>query len=223
MAAWMGVAAPRTAVATVPRELSPRGYVAPPGVAGRARALAIATAADLQALGRVRGLSLGILALVALAALGATKRAFSGFDASTFVGPVLFLGWIYAAHLWALERPFSLSALDDASRQGARLVVLGAVCAALAIAVAAVAARRSPRSFVVPLRRGAAAIGWVAIVQAAGLVAWVGESLGPWPVSGFAAYAPTFGLATGAGAAAIAAVVLGISALFADRALEPSG
>jgi hypothetical protein len=220
IAAWMGIAPPRSAVAAAPEELAPPGYVAPPRVADRARALALATDAEVLALSRLRMLWVGVVAFLALAALGATKRAFSGFDATTLVAPALFVACVFGGHEWVIARPFSLSALDDADRQAARLVVLGAVSAALAVGLAAAVARRGARSLRMPLRRAAAIVGWAALAGVGLALAWVGGALGPWPVSPFWAYAPTLALAAGGGAAAVISVLLAVSALRPD---PPSG
>jgi hypothetical protein len=213
IAAWMGVPPPRSATAVAPAELAPDGYSPPAGPDARARGLRLATAAEEGALSRVRALTVGLATLLALAALGATKRAFAGFDFATLVALVLVVAFVFAGHAWIIGRPFSLSALDNPDRQAARLVVLGVLSAALAIGIATAVARRRGAPLRVPLRRASAAVGWAALTVSGLAFAWVGGRLGPWPVAPFAAYAPTLALASGAGAASVAAAVLAVTAL----------
>lgn len=209
LAAWMGVPAPRSAVSAAAPALAPPGY-APPGRA-EARATAVRAAVEGHAHARRSARVRGSIAwlLLSIMALGATKRSFGGLDRSLLLAPLVLVAVVLAVHLWVWQRPLSLSALDEVTRQGARLGALGLVAGLLSSFAGASASRARDR--VARLRRGAAATVWSAGVLGALSVVWNGGALGPWELSAFEIYLPVVGLATMGGACIAGAVVLLVS------------
>jgi hypothetical protein len=212
IAALMGVPAPRSAVSAAMDELAPPSYQPPRGVPDRARALVLATDVDAITRRRDRVWMLGLLVLVALGSLGSVKRAFGGFDRGSLVAPVAWVALCVTGHLFVLGRPLTISAIDDIARHGPRLVTLGAGAALLAVVVAVLTGPRAV-PFVVRLRRVAASIGWLALILAAGTVAWSAGGLGPWPLTPLEQYACIPVFACGAGACVVASAVSFASAL----------
>jgi transketolase len=222
LAGLLGVPPPRSAIAGPVRDLV--DVTPAPGAARRhsllQRSTARASARRLSA--RVSWL-VGVLFL-SLCALGATKRAFGGFDRGSALAPAVAFVSVAFGHAAVLGRPFTMSAIDRISAHGPRLVILGAAAAVVGLAITtAVDHRREPGFAVARLRRAAAAIGWTAVTCAGLSVANVGGALGPWPVSATGHYMPVFTFATGAGACLAAAAVLLASALARSGSAEKSG
>jgi len=221
LSALMGVQSPRAAVAGPARAAAPPEYAPPAGPALRAAMLTALTAAEDASRRSARLPWLGAVLFLSLCALGATKRAFGGFDLGSGLAPVLLVGAVLAGHLWILGRPLTLSAIDGANRHGVRLALLGATAALCAIASGTLLGKLvGHRAVAWPerLRRASAASAWFAVTVAAFSVAWVGGALGPWPLGAAEHYAPILSIATGAGACVVAAVVLLGTLAHGDRA-----
>jgi predicted permease len=155
--------------------------------------------------------------------LGATKRAFGGLDLGTFLAPAVIAVVVYLVHVHVLNRPFTLSALDDATRQGLRVAAITMTIALPAIFAAAFLARlRSGRELVMHLRRAAGGVGWAALTFTLAVIVVTGGTLGPWPPSPFGVYAPILGFAGGGGSAVVAAIVLIFSLFLRSSRAAPS-
>ncbi|MEM9193267.1 MAG: alkaline phosphatase family protein [Myxococcota bacterium] len=216
LAAWMGIAPPRSSIGVCAPELRPPGYRAAPVALARAETLRRAEISLDSRLGRARTLWVAVWAFLALCALGALRRSFHDFDRGTLLAPVLGFVSVVAVHRWVWDRPFTMSAIEDIDRHGPHLVFLGLGAGVFAIGAAVLLGRRA-----VPLkvrtRRAAGAVAWAALACAGFSVAWVGGSLGPWSVSALAAYLPIVAMVTAAGASIAAAVVLLGTAPFRER------
>ncbi|MGE0787762.1 MAG: alkaline phosphatase family protein [Sandaracinaceae bacterium] len=163
-------------------------------------------AEELRLEGRRRWMILLALAFLVLT-LGPIKRAF-GFDRGVVIAVLLWPLVVVLGHL-ALGRPLSLSAIDDRAVHIARVVSLGALGALLAIAASRWIGRGPPRGRV---RRGAAAVGWVATGSFVSSATWAGFALGPWPLTPIEFYLPLL-----SGGAAIGALVVASGALALER------
>lgn len=214
IAALAGVAPPRSAIAPPPNELAPGPHRIDRAFA-RSRAAASALAGVQAELGGRRTVALTLWAMLAIAALGATKRAFRGFDLGTLIAPALMAAIVLSVHVGILGRPLSLSAIDERDVHVARLVALGAAGSAIAIPLAALVARcvGGGGAWRRRLRRAAAANGLVATALAGLAIASTGASLGPWALDALALYAPVLAAATMAGAHVVSASVLIASAI----------
>ncbi|MBW2461529.1 MAG: hypothetical protein JRH11_07770, partial [Deltaproteobacteria bacterium] len=204
-ASWMGVPPPRAAVAPPATEVAGAFVVDPAPATRRGALLTEATALEAKARRSRLGWLLPVVALLVLMGLGATKRSFGGFDIGSLLAPVLVFVGVLGAHQVILGRPFTMSALDDATRQGIRVAITGAFAALVCIpAAAAVARSRAGDGFRAHLRRAAGAVGWASVAATAFTVAVVGGTLGPWPPTAIGVYAPILAF-TGCGGAALAA------------------
>lgn len=204
LAAWMGMAPPRTATAFAVPELV--GQL-PATDAGR-RSMLVASsdrALELRLEQRRIGLC-AIVVLAALMALGAIKRAF-GFDRATAIGPVVTAATVIAVHVGAWQRPLTASAIDDIDRYGPLVAGLGAF-AALAGILMALAARGGAGTWRATARRASAACALGAVASAGFAIAWCGGALGPWALSAYASHAPILLCIVGAGVCASSGVVL---------------
>ena len=103
----------------------------------------------------------------------------------------------------ALDRPLSLSAIDTKLAHGVRVALIGGLSALALFALARLAGRRDG---VASARRAAASIGWSAAASALFACAWVGGSLGAWPLDPLELYLPLLAL----GAAAPALLAMGL-------------
>lgn len=207
LAAWLGVLPPRTATesAALVYGVSGGRYTAH---ASQRRLLAAAGAAkDRRHLAERQSVTGLLWFLFALSALGATKRAFSGFDRGSLVAPLLFAVLVACAHV-LLERPLSLSAVDTVERHALRYGLVGLGAAAISVAAAFAIRRRSEAGPALALLRAAATVGYVAAAAALGSVAWVGGAMSPWPLTELEAYAPALAFTVGAGAWPVCAAIL---------------
>jgi len=213
LASWMGTPPPRMAVTDAAPELAGPAALERPLVTRRATLLTAATNADRAAQLRRWGWLVPLTALLILMGLGATKRSFSGLDLGTLIAPAFVATALAVIHLYVLNRPFTMSALDDPTRQGYRLAAIAGVLALVSIpSAAAIARRRAHDTWPMHLRRAAGGVGWASLSFAAVAVVGVGGTLGPWPPTAFGVYAPILAFASGGGAAAAAGIVLIISA-----------
>lgn len=222
LAAWMGLPPPRSAVASAAPGLRPREpYPAAPEMArGRAALLERATDMERARRGRRRLWLVPLWLLLTASALGATKRAFSGFDRTTVIAPALWAALVLLAHRLIWDRPFSLSALDAVNRHATRLGLTSLVAAALAVIVAvAISARGSGAHRHTRIRRAAASTAWASLTAATFVAAWMGGAVGPWPSSPLLYYGAVLGPAAMAGACLAAAGALFATAWRADPAL----
>jgi len=209
LASWIGVAPPRMSVAEAAPELAGPAATRRPLASRRATLMEAATDADRAARLRRWGWLGPLTVLLVFMGLGATKRSFGVLDRGTFLAPALVGLGLVAIHLFLLERPFTLSALDDPTRQSYRVAAIAAGLALPSIPIAAAIARRARGdAFAMHLRRAAGGVGWAAIAFTAVVVVGVGGSLAPWPPTAFGVYAPILGFAGGGGAAGVAAIVL---------------
>ncbi len=208
LAAWMGVAPPRSAIAVAAPELAPASEEHTMLAGVRAHHMMAFVEAELARVDQTRLLLSCLWGFLGLCALGAIKRAFHGFGPATVIAPALFVAIVTGVHLGVLRRPLTLSAIDEGTRQAVRLVLTGALAALLAVGGIALFARRARKPWRTPVRRGATAVGLVATALAGFSLAWVGGALGPWPVTPYAFYAPALWLATMAGANPICAGAL---------------
>ncbi|MCC7535490.1 MAG: hypothetical protein IT379_04730, partial [Deltaproteobacteria bacterium] len=113
-----------------------------------------------------------------------------------------------------------LSAIDDIDRHAPRLGITGAIIAvgSIALVVALLVRWRDktrPRmvALVGSLQRSSAALGLHCVVLLGLSIAWIGGSMGPWPLPSDALYAPILVGALGAGACAVSAVAVLATAL----------
>lgn len=216
----MGVPPPRSAIATVPAAW---GDGASPASRKGARLRAAlvrdgARAAHARLVAR-RAWLVPLVLLLALGALGAIKRGLGGLDAGILVAPATFVALVWLGHRVLFDRPFTLSAIDEVGRHGERLSLLGGLAAAVAIEVGAfvpwLVARRRTRARGAPplrrVRRAAAATGSLAVAAMLAALAWVGCSLGAWPLSPHAWYLPVLAFGCGAGACLAASAALALS------------
>ncbi|RLB56171.1 MAG: hypothetical protein DRJ42_04085 [Deltaproteobacteria bacterium] len=213
-ASWMGVPPPRAAVAPPAPEVAGAFVVDPAPASRRGALLTEATSLEAKARRRRLGWLLPLVSLLVLMGLGATKRSFGGFDIGSLLAPLLVFGGVLVVHSVVLGRPFTLSAMDNATRQGIRSAVSGALLALVAIPAAAAAARaRAGGGFRDHLRRAAGAVGWASVAATALTVAVVGGTLGPWAPTAIGVYAPILAFTGSGGAAVAAGLILIASAL----------
>lgn len=207
LAAWLEVPPPRTSVAPPAPAYGVSGGAQTARAMQRAVLVAAGSAKDRRRLADRQSLSGLLWFLLAVSALGATKRAFTGFDRGTLIAPALFVALGLAAHV-LLERPFSLSAVDTAWRHALRFGTVGALAAAASLGAAAAVRRRPGSGGALALFRAAAALGFVCGAAALGSLAWLGGAMGPWPLAELEAYAPVLSFTLGAGAWLVCAAVL---------------
>lgn len=219
LASWMGVAAPVSAVSPPRADLVNGPAPDPIGPNERSRLMAGATRAALADLRLARILLVTVIAMLALLGASALVLSFRT-DVGTIVTPLLWSSVVAVVHIGIWGRPLSLSAIDDIDRHAPRLGITGAIIAvgSIALVVALLVRWRDktrPRmvALVGSLQRSSAALGLHCVVLLGLSIAWIGGSMGPWPLPSDALYAPILVGALGAGACAVSAVAVLATAL----------
>jgi hypothetical protein len=157
--------------------------------AQRRSEMAIQTAdMQRQELRRLRGLWMGLWAVVWIGAGVCLYRKTSLSLRWLFLYPMVFTGLLWVIHVGLWARPWSVSGIDEVNRHACRLLALGSAlsCATLLGLRALFGAQRGQ----LPSMDAWLLVAWTSFGFGSFSLALVAGSLGRWPLSAYEFYAP---------------------------------